>query len=118
MEYKVCAFIGWRQNVELMPNKLKDDVLVDNRIKPPLLICGKRDNIWMDGISPCYLLKTHHQQRQQEGKRVDEILPVQKARVEQNHGPGAAQGHTLTLASSLCSAAALPSTNGDLEAPI
>uniref|UniRef100_A0A0E0M8U0 Uncharacterized protein n=1 Tax=Oryza punctata TaxID=4537 RepID=A0A0E0M8U0_ORYPU len=43
MEYKVCAFIGWRQNVELMPNKLKDDVLVDNRIKPPLLICGKRD---------------------------------------------------------------------------
>lgn len=45
MEYKVCAFMAWRQNVKLMPNKLKDDVLEDNRIKPPLLmICGKRDS--------------------------------------------------------------------------
>ncbi|KAF0929460.1 hypothetical protein E2562_021561, partial [Oryza meyeriana var. granulata] len=33
-KYNACAFMAWCQNVELMPNTLKDDVLEDNRIKP------------------------------------------------------------------------------------
>nr|AAG13572.1 hypothetical protein [Oryza sativa Japonica Group] len=84
--------MAWRQNVKLMPNKLKDDVLEDNRIKPPLLmICGKRDR---------------------RGKGKMKICPFQKARVEAESWARCctgSQAHTLL---------ALASTSGDLEAPM